>query len=147
MTRIIFLLISLLNLSFLNIYAQKMELCSKRNANIFLLGDKKTKQIQCNLKQTFDPYNGGITTPVDEKQPEYFVFHKNGKMEYFANNVQEKGAWKVSKEKDQIFLHYSMEKIETFKIAELTREKMILAIQGRHGMVERTFIIQKNNDK
>lgn len=130
------------------IYGQDAEFCGKREANLFLLGNSKIKKVQWQLLQSYDPYNGGITTPADATHLEAYVFQKNGKMISYATDNQQNGKWKLTKEKEFIWIEYSLIKgkkeLYKFKIKELTSEKMVLAIQGRHGLVEKTYLKVKN---
>jgi hypothetical protein len=130
------------------VYAQDAEFCTKREANHFLFGNNKMKQVKWQFVQSYDPYNGGITTPADISRPESYLFQKNGKMLIYSADNQQHGKWRITEEKQFLWIEYAPEKnkkeLYKFKIKELTAEKMILAIQGRHGMVERTYLKIKN---
>lgn len=150
MLKIIFLTFLCLIGFYSVIYAQKNSFCAKRSANVFLLGNNKTKETAWILAQTYDPYNGGITTPADEKYPDHLFFQKNGKMKHHTVDFQQDGTWKLNKSKTDLLIEYPKKDAKseayTFNIKELTKEKMVLAIKGRHGMVERTYVPFKNKE-
>lgn len=127
---------------------------STRKASAFLIG-KKTDTTRWQLHKIFDPYDGGKTIIRDSLNPEYLLVGKDGAfLEYDKDNHSE-GHWYINKDKTRMALIYDIqngvevedankdmpeEMYYRYEIREISAEKLVLAIQGRHGMVEKTYI-------
>ena len=129
-----------------------------RKAATFLLG-RKTDTIRWQLTQIYDPYDGGKTIIRDSLNPEYLIVGKDGAFKEYDNENHSEGRWFINKDKTRMALLYEVQNGMTveadsgkkarempeelryrYEIREISREKLVLAIQGRHGMVEKTYV-------
>lgn len=127
---------------------------STRKAATFLIG-KKTDTTCWRLQKTFDPYDGGKTLVRDSLNPQYLLVAKDGAFREYDNDNHSEGRWYINKDKTRMALVYDIQNGLTlenepqsepeemhyrYEIREVSPEKLVLAIQGRHGMVEKTYI-------
>jgi hypothetical protein len=102
------------------------------------------------LVRSFDPYDGGKLSVFDSANTRYLVIANDGSFrEYDAYNVSE-GSWRVNKSNDHLSLTYEKQNgfdipinrrdtLFRYEIRRHDDDTLVLAIQGRHGMVAQTF--------
>ena len=105
---------------------------------------------QWELVSMNDPYQGGTVTEADPSNPQYREFEKDGIYREFDNENQGSGIWAFNTDSTKIGIV-----LETYngsptgnvlevsdyrwELRELTKDKLVLAIQGRHGFVEHNY--------
>lgn len=130
---------------------------STKKAAAFLLG-KKIDTVQWRLVNIYDPYDGGKTIIKDSLNPEILVVSRDGSFKEYDKDNYSIGKWYLNREKSRMAMVYEKQngmevaKVDEemqyrYEIREMTDSKLILAIQGRHGMVERTYMpVSENPD-
>jgi hypothetical protein len=99
---------------------------------------------------SLDPYQGGTIGTADPDNKQYRIFEVNGNYEEYDNDNSGVGRWAFNADSTHlgtVFEKYNGEptgqslEITDFrwKILELTADKLVLSIQGRHGFVEHEY--------
>lgn len=127
------------------------EVMPKKEASTFFM--QNAEAITWQLEKSFDPYNGGTTTQAPKDNPPYMVFQADGTFSEYNGAQKSAGNWFVNMDKTALCLVYTLQNdkpvknkqniaTEGFvhKISFLDKEKMVLARQGRHGFVEKTYM-------
>lgn len=123
-----------------------------RKAKKILL--KQEEKTIWHFSKNFDPYNGGITTPADPENPVSLEFNADGTFIETEGKIQNKGKWIIEKRNQKLALIYtnqgnfqipeSQQKINLeYQIRKNTPDTLCLAIQGRHGFVEKYYVKSK----
>ena len=127
------------------------EVMAKKEASNFFM--QNAEAITWQLEKSFDPYNGGITTQAPKDNPPYMEYHADGTFLAYDGAHKSGGNWYVNKDKSALGFVYTLQNDKPIKdkksintegfpyqIRFLDKEKMVLARQGRHGFVEKTYI-------
>lgn len=96
--------------------------------------------------RSVDPYQGGTVTEADPTELKYRTFEKDGTYREYEYLAIGEGKWAFNSDSTRVgtvltvFNHLptgDSPEITDFRweIKELTRKKLVLAIQGRHGFV------------
>lgn len=104
--------------------------------------------------KNFDPYNGGITTLADPQNPVSIEMYADGTFTETEGSNRNKGKWLIGKKTRKLTLIYTQQgdfsipeqsqKVNLeFQIRKNTEDSLCLAIQGRHGFVEKHYIKKK----
>lgn len=127
---------------------KKANYAPRKTANTFFLADQNSEKWK--LLQSFDPYNGGVTTVQPKEDPYFVTFEKNGRFTEYEKNQHSSGKWFLNKEKTELVLIYSIQngiavnkkkpQMLTFQIRKREGKNRVLAIQGRHGWVEKSYL-------
>lgn len=144
-------MICIVSLLFCFACRETKEVMPKKEASTFFM--QNTEAMTWQVEKSFDPYNGGITTQAPKDNPPYITFQADGTFLSYNGAQKSEGNWFVNKDKTALGLVYTLENdkpvkskqtISTegfaYKIRFLDKEKMVLARQGRHGFVEKTYI-------
>lgn len=121
-----------------------------KKATKILMG-KKAKWQKWQLISQYDPYNGGKYYRPDSSNSQYFILINDGSFrEYDTFNYSE-GSWLMNKSRDRVALVYLIqngikippEKRDTtfrYELKTISPDSLVLAIQGRHGMMAKTYL-------
>lgn len=110
--------------------------------------------LEWRLEQIYDPYNGGTTYQSDSLNPSFLSLNRKGKFAEYDTLNRREGKWYFHEDSTRIRLAYTQENgtkiIRSerdpdfrYVLKTLTEDSLVLAIQGRHGMVERIYIRTK----
>jgi hypothetical protein len=126
----------------------------KRKAARVLMQFAAEDTLTWRLVQVYDPYQQNTYSPGDEGNPSFLRITRKGKFaEYDTLNYRE-GRWFLDTTRTKIRLAYTHEnktKIERadrdpyfrFQLVKLTKDSLVLGVQGRHGIVERTYLLER----
>ena len=120
-------------------------------AATFMLGDDSAETVVWQLINTHDPYNGGVSYPQDPANPHYILLHKNGAFKEHDNANVSFGNWYLNKNKNRLALVYYIQNGISipdekqvidyrYEVKKVSKDSLILGIQGRHGIVTQTYI-------
>ena len=122
-----------------------------KKAAQFILGDESAETIVWQLVSTKDPYDGGKYYPQDPANPHYILMHHNGAFKEHDNANVSFGNWYINQNKDRLALVYYIQNGISipdekqvldyrYVIKKVTKDSLLLDIQGRHGMVTKAYI-------
>ncbi|MEZ4825723.1 MAG: hypothetical protein R3C61_05420 [Bacteroidia bacterium] len=102
------------------------------------------------LSQTFDPYNGGQVYVADSLNPQFWVLRRDGTFHEFDSLNNRFGLWKLNRNRDRLSKNYlapnpeispqSLSPDFRYHLLNHTKDSLILAVQGRHGMLRFTYL-------
>lgn len=110
--------------------------------------------LTCTLSKIHDPYQGGQTyLPTDRLSPTLLLFSDGRFIEYDAYRYDE-GEWYLHEDHDKMSLIYQVKNHTNipasqqdssfrYQIKQLNADTLILAQQGRHGMVSYFYSLTK----
>lgn len=146
-----FYIFLIINLLILFSCRESKEVMAKKEANTFLM--ENAEKITWYLEKSFDPYNGGITTQAPKDNTPYIEFRTDGTFLEYDGMQKNEGNWYINKDKSALGFVYTLQNGKIlkakkhltsedfpYKILFLDKEKMVLARQGRHGFVEKTYL-------
>lgn len=122
----------------------------KPKANKILLGSKKADSVVWKLVKSYDPYNKGYTYWADSSNLKCLVLKSDASFREFDKENKSEGSWYLNKEKNKLGFVYSLRNgVEInedlqhlffrYHIDTLYKDTLILAIQGRHGMLKQYY--------
>ncbi len=120
----------------------------QRKANKLLL--HKDEKTIWKLVRSHDPYNGGVTTLAEPSNPYTIELSNDGSFREQQGTILNQGKWRIEKKTNRLALIYTSEgnkaipeqaqKINlSFQIRKHTQDSLCIAIQGRHGFVEKYY--------
>ncbi|MEZ4773535.1 MAG: hypothetical protein R3D00_10170 [Bacteroidia bacterium] len=114
-----------------------------------LLSDIRENQILVwQFDYNYDPYNDGQVLRSLPNNPRFFILAVNHTYTFFDHDEKKEGRWEYNLEHQQLIL--SCQKINGKSVSQesetlhyivksYSAEKLVLGLQGRHGMTEMVF--------
>lgn len=158
MNKLVLTALSCLFLLYLSCKRTYTYLDTQQAASAYILGDSNKKMVVWRRVKTFDPYEGGRTNTYDSSKQEILEIHADGKFLKRQPNRMSEGNWKLESNRSILVLfctHINHKAVvegsggskEVFTLRKLSRDTMILAWTGRHGMVEDLYVNRESKPK
>lgn len=121
-----------------------------RKASRMMFGSDKGPMLKWQLLKTYDPYEQGYTIFGEKDNPRFLVFFPDGRFLEYDNRNYNDGSYLIHEGKQAMALIYDIQNgfkvpparrdsLFRYQLLRLESDTLKLGIQGRHGIVERTY--------
>lgn len=126
----------------------------KKKAAQILWEYAKFDTLTWKLVSIYDPYQKGTYYQTDSLNPQYLSFTRKGKFVEYDTAQYRKGRWAINQDSAGLRLSYTeidgdeipkddQDTKFRFLLNEMSLDTLVLGLQGRHGIVKRTYLRMK----